>query len=512
MKKLILTFAALCAWSASSSLLTAQESASANFTEGAFIVNEEQYGSRNSTVNFLGKDGIWTYEPIRNTGGTACFGTVYGGRIYIVAKTAKDPGADASGGRLSVYDATSMELVGRIEELDPECVNMQGSAFLGVDTQKGYVSTSAGIYTLDLNTLEITGHVTATNGKSFGSLCGNMVRTADSVYAVVQGQGIAAIDPATDETVHFYEGNYCSLTLSKDGTLWASKEGGLVHIVPATGAVTELQLPEGMDAPNTSPWAWTPDGLCASTQHNAIFWTHATGWNGSEYVYKYDIDRRSFSTLVDLTEDTDGWRIYGCSFRVDPVTDEAVVSLFKGYGSTEYTVRRYDADGRLTADCPMNDAGYQRYWFPGIIFFPDNAEPVFELPTCYDLTADGMAVVNLKEAVSDADNLSVSIATRIVSVTPADVLDATIEDGLLVIKPQREGRAEVTIEANSNGRLNTATLPVNVTNATGIGNIQTGGRAASERYSADGRKARPADKGVQLIRLDNGRVCKVLVR
>jgi hypothetical protein len=55
--------------------------------------------------------------------------------------------------------------------------------------------------------------------------------------------------------------------------------------------------------------------------------------------------------------------------RVHPQTDELYMSLYKSYGSTSYTVRRYNNSGSMVKEYPME----ANYWFPAVPFFPESS-------------------------------------------------------------------------------------------------------------------------------------------
>lgn len=320
-----------------------------DYTKGTFIVNEDWYGHQNSTVNFLTDEGEWVYRVVQKEnpgvelGATVQYGAIYADKFFIIAKQPKDPGSSIADGR----------------------------GFLGVDEHKAYVGTSNGIYVLDLDKLEITGSVGGAGTDSddpyqqlYGGQIGNMVRVNDRVFAVHQKNGLLVINLATDEvekTVEAPEGwGFGSVVLSKDGNLWlslaASSGSGqadtrIVKLNPATLEQTVIECPEGIFGPANSWYAWTPDCFCASKQNNVLYWNGGnSSWFSGKTVYKYDIDSNTFSTFIDYNDDPDGWQIYGCSFRIDPVTDEAIVSLYKGYGDPTYVVRKYDNEGKQIAE------------------------------------------------------------------------------------------------------------------------------------------------------------------
>ena len=402
-----------------------------DYSKGTFIVNEDWYGHQNSTLNFLTDDGEWIYRVIQKEnpgveiGATAQYGAIYGDKFFVMAKQPKDPGASITGGRITVCDAKTMKVLKQIENIavdDNGSSIADGRGFLGVDEHKAYVGTSNGIYVLDLDKLEITGSVGGAGTDSddpyqqlYGGQIGNMVRVNDRVFAVHQKNGLLVINPATDEveqTVEAPEGwGFGSVVLSKDGNLWlslaASSGSGqadtrIVKLNPATLEQTVIECPEGIFGPANSWYAWTPDCFCASKQNNVLYWNGGnSSWFSGKTVYKYDIDSNTFSTFIDYNDDPDGWQIYGCSFRIDPVTDEAIVSLYKGYGDPTYVVRKYDNEGKQIAEYSM----ISNYWFPSLPVFPDNEAPVVADIDPVSLTTEDGTTVSLKDVATDADNM-----------------------------------------------------------------------------------------------------------
>lgn len=166
--------------------------ATVDYTKGVYIVNEDWYGQRNSTVNFLSKDGTFVYDHVENLGVTACYGTFFGNRFYAISKQ------DGGYGRISVCDANSTRVIKQIKDIDGK----DGRSFCGVDEHKAYVSTAGGIYTLDLDELTVGAAVkNADGGDAKLGECGNMVRLGDYVYATEYGKSLRIIDCNTDRIV-----------------------------------------------------------------------------------------------------------------------------------------------------------------------------------------------------------------------------------------------------------------------------------------------------------------------
>lgn len=509
-----------------------------DYSKGTFIVNEDWYGHQNSTLNFLTDDGEWIYRVIQKEnpgveiGATAQYGAIYGDKFFVMAKQPKDPGASITGGRITICDAKTMKVLKQIENIavdDNGSSIADGRGFLGVDEHKAYVGSSNGIYVLDLDSLKITGSVSGAGNDSddpyqqlYGGQIGNMVRVNDRVFAVHQKNGLLIINPATDEvekTVEAPEGwGFGSVVLSKDGNLWlslaASSGSGqadtrIVKLNPATLEQTIIECPEGIFGPANTWYAWTPDCFCASKQNNVLYWNGGnSSWFSGKTIYKYDIDSNTFSTFIDYNNDPDGWQIYGCSFRVNPVTDEAIVSLYKGYGDPTYVVRKYNNEGKQTAEYSM----ISNYWFPSLPVFPDNEAPVVADISPVSITTEDSTTVSLKDVATDADNMDAAIVKTVKKVSDEKVLKAEMADGDLVITPLKAGKADITIQINSNGKLAETVVSVEISEATDIDAVE--GVKAEEvgRYTLDGKMLNAPQRGINIIRMSDGTIKKVIVR
>lgn len=509
-----------------------------DYSKGTFIVNEDWYGHQNSTLNFLTDDGEWIYRVIQKEnpgveiGATAQYGAIYGDKFFVMAKQPKDPGASITGGRITVCDAKTMKVLKQIENIavdDKGSSIADGRGFLGVDEHKAYVGSSNGIYVLDLDSLKIMGSVSGAGNDSddpyqqlYGGQIGNMVRVNDRVFAVHQKNGLLIINPATDEvekTVEAPEGwGFGSVVLSKDGNLWlslaASSGSGqadtrIVKLNPATLEQTIIECPEGIFGPANTWYAWTPDCFCASKQNNVLYWNGGnSSWFSGKTIYKYDIDSNTFSTFIDYNDDPDGWQIYGCSFRVNPVTDEAIVSLYKGYGDPTYVVRKYNNEGKQTAEYSM----ISNYWFPSLPVFLDNEAPVVADISPVSITTEDSTTVSLKDVATDADNMDAAIVKTVKKVSDEKVLKAEMADGDLVITPLKAGKADITIQINSNGKLAETVVSVEISEATDIDAVE--GVKAEEvgRYTLDGKMLNAPQRGINIIRMSDGTIKKVIVR
>lgn len=471
-----------------------------DYTQGTFIVNEDWTGTKNGSVNFLGYDGTFEYNHLQDLGVTSCYGTFFGNRFYVISKQA------GNGGRITICDANSTRIIDKIDEIGGE-----GRSFCGVDEHKAYVSTSKGIYTLNLDEQTVGAAVkNADGGDAKLGECGNMVRLGDYVYATEYGKSLRIIDCNTDCIVAtISSAKVYSITMSKDGQLWVSTDKGISRVNTESRQLEEIALPSGVSVPASS-YAWTPDGFCASLQNNVLYWTSATGWNTYK-VYKYDITTNEAKLIIDLTNDPEKRSIYGCSFRVDTKTDNLYLTAAVGYNN-DYKVRRYDADGKQLAEYVMDDKE-KNYWFPGMFVFPDTEDPIVGKIDAVTVEENKDAVVDLAKVCSDADNFQAAIVKTVKSVADNNVATATVKDGKLVVTGVKAGNTTVTLNFCSNGISTTATVNVTVTQATGITGTQTSADVREiARFTIDGKRISQPQRGINIVKYSDGTVKKVIVK
>lgn len=474
--------------------------ATVDYTKGAYMVNEDWTGHRNSTVNFLSKDGTFVYDHVENLGVTACYGTFFGNRFYAISKQ------DGGYGRISVCDANSTRVIKQINSIDGN----EGRSFCGVDEHKAYVSTSRGIYTLNLDELTVGAAVkNADGGDAKLGECGNMVRLGDYVYATEYGNSLRIIDCNTDRIAATITAKVYSITMSKDGQLWVSTNKGISRVNTESRQLEDITLPSGISAPAKS-LAWASDGLCASLQNNVIYWTSASGWNPTT-IFKYDIDNNEFAKVVDLTNDANKWVMYSTSnLRVDPVTDNLYVSLFKDWGSQDYAVRIYDNKGTQLNEYELTQ---KNYWFPGMFVFPDVEDPIAGKIEAVNVEENKEVKVDLAKVCSDADNFQAAIVKTVKSVADNNVATATVKDGKLVVTGVKAGNTTVTLNFCSNGISTTATVNVTVTKATGITDTQTSADVREiARFTIDGKRINQPQRGINIVKYSDGTVKKVIVK
>ena len=439
-----------------------------DYTQGLFLVNEDWYGWDNGTVNFLTSDGHWAYRAFRREnpgetlGVTTQYGTIYGGCFFFVSKQANSTAGTSTGGRLVVADALTLKKVAAFDEIGGD-----GRSFVGVDEHTAYIGTSSGITRLDLESMSLGETIAGTGGEGglYAGQIGAMVRAGSYVFAAKQSVGVLVID-ATTHTLYTTIDlpTISTLTLGRDGGVWAADATSLVRIDVATLETRSRLLPD--DCRVSSTWgAWNAGSLCAAYRNNFLYFANEKGNQIARYHIPTDELDADFFTLPDQNK-AYVQQFQGAGLRVDPRNDHLIVTATQsGYLSHYMNNWVHVVDG-LSGELLGTVELEPYYWFPALPVFPDNEAPVIAL-------ADELSVgeepvkVSLLEVVSDADNLSAAIVST-VEVEDTSIATARISGYDLTVSGVKPGDTWLTLTVNSNGKKATRTVDVQVTEASGI--------------------------------------------
>lgn len=444
------------------------EQAPVDYTQGLFLVNEDWYGWDNGTVNFLTSDGRWVYRAFRREnpgetlGVTTQYGTIYGGRFFFVSKQANSTAGTSTGGRLVVADALTLKRVAAFDEIGGD-----GRSFVGVDEHTAYIGTSSGITRFDLESMSLGETIAGTGGEGglYAGQIGAMVRAGSYVFAAKQSVGVLVIDAAT-HTLHATIDlpTISTLTLGRDGGVWAADATSLVRIDVATLETRSRLLPD--DCRVSSTWgAWNAGSLCAAYRKNFLYFANEKENQIARYHILTDELDADFFTLPDQGR-AYVQQFQGAGLRVDPRNDRLIVTATQsGYLSHYMNNWVHVVDG-LSGELLGTIELEPYYWFPALPVFPDNEAPVIALPDRLSIGREPVKI-SLLEAVTDADNLSASIVSA-VEVEDTSVATARISGYDLTVSGVSIGDTRLTLTVNSNGKKATRTVDVQVTEASGI--------------------------------------------
>lgn len=446
-----------------------------DYSQGFYVVNEDWYGHQNSTINHLDTDNAsgdyWSYRvfqaenPGCELGCTAQYGAIHHGLMYIISKQAKDPGATITGGRITVADATTMQMVYQSECIDASGAVCDGRAFVGIDEHKGYISTSNGVWVFDIDAMQVVSQIEGTANPDASALyqgqCGSMVYTDGRVFVAHQSKGLLVIDAASDALIaelvmdRVADGaGIGSVVKARDGMLYVSVAAdtqglgdayrALLRVNPVTLDTEVLALPDDVYPPANSWYAWTPDGFCASATDDALYWNGGeNSWFAQSKIYRYDLATKEARLIVDFDNDADGWMLYGCSMRPHPVSGELYMSLFHGFSDPTYIMRRCSPDGATIKDYPM----ISNYWFPSLpVFHETGSSGIAVAPEC-PVQAIGLMyrVIRISGHAGEAMTLrSLSGAVIAEALIDDDVYDYAIGDdvaaGIYIVTAGNQSR------------------------------------------------------------------------
>lgn len=444
------------------------EQAPVDYTQGLFLVNEDWYGWDNGTVNFLTSDGRWVYRAFRREnpgetlGVTTQYGAIYGGRFFFVSKQASSTADASTGGRLVVADALTLKRVAAFDEIGGD-----GRSFVGVDEHTAYIGTSSGITRLDLESMSLGETIAGTGGEGglYAGQIGAMVRAGGYVFAAKQSVGVLVID-ATTHTLHTTIDlpTISTLTLGRDGGVWAADATSLVRIDVATLETRSRLLPD--DCRVSSTWgAWNAGSLCAAYRKNFLYFANEKENQIARYHILTDELDADFFTLPDQGR-AYVQQFQGAGLRVDPRNDRLIVTATQsGYLSHYMNNWVHVVDG-LSGELLGTVELEPYYWFPALPVFPDNEAPVIALPDRLSIGREPVKI-SLLEAVTDADNLSAAIVST-AEVEDASIATARISGYDLTVSGVSIGDTRLTLTVNSNGKKATRTVDVQVTEASGI--------------------------------------------
>lgn len=419
-------------------------------SKGFYIANEDWFGHDEGTVNYFMNNDSIVYRayraanPDETFGVTTQFATIYGDYTYFVSK---------QGNRLVVADAITLKKKTSIENIG----GGDGRSFLGVNAAVGYVGTSKDIRVFDINSLTIGNAIEGVDGQ-VGSMC----RVGNRAFAIVNVKGVYVINTNTHQVEELIPGSFNTLTQSKDGSVWIAATSKLTRVNPYTLETTEVPLE---DTQVGSSWfAWNAGSLCASTQRNILYWSYKNA------ITKYDIDANSFNTkfYVLPNDETDKQlAFYGAGLRVDPLTDQLVLTVKKaGWGSNgsfnwtlivnasgtiEKTIVVKGDNGTADGYAGAGDGNY--YWFPAMPFFEDANAPSILLNQVI-LKPNERKAVCLSSKVADADNMSTAIIKNLTFSNDTSLIKCEIkQDSLILTSNTTIGKTTFGFEAISNGKI-----------------------------------------------------------
>ena len=471
------------------------------FTNGIIFVNEDRYGPNQGSINFYNYDydemeyNVYAImNPDTKLGVTTQFGQLFGDHLFVVSKQANTNEGSGStiGSRLAVLDAATLRQQGSILRFgeSPDSV-YDGRAYCGVTADKGYVSTSAGIFVFDVTTMSVTGMIDGTQSSAKGDYnslyhdqCGDMVRFGQYVFAVQQGKGLHVIDTQTDAVVRTLPfPNIVTVFVTAGGNLYVANnsreiydyssgpyEANFTRIDPVTFEVMDVYEPGETHGALSSWGAWKARMVCADPVAEKVYYNYDEYQN---HISCYDFETRQLTDhLIDLPQAADiNWDgthnvqgLYASALSFDPHTGDLVVQTTEAAPMYAYQVFNhnwvlfYDANTwELKKQIRLQDA----YWFPAMAVYPDVSDPTVIVADT-QLAQGESYVIDMLGAVSDLDNMS-ALAVTTVQCENQQVARVWMSGIDLHIEALAPGQTVVNVTTDSNGRLASTSFTVVVT-------------------------------------------------
>ncbi|SEW02718.1 DUF5074 domain-containing protein [Chitinophaga arvensicola] len=322
------------------------------FENGFFLVNEGWFNHEPGDVNFYrnGEDSVYQYvfkrtNPGQTLGKTTQFGAIYNNKMYLVSKE----------GAFVVADAGTLKETGRINQLPAT-----GNAFCAVNTNTGLVSTTDGVYPVNLQTLALGSKIAGVTGE-----VGGMIAAEGYVLVMSQSQGIVALNKTDFSVAKVLGLADVGFTRTTDGTVWAARDNMLFAINANTLKIDTVSMPFAV----YGTWGyWNAGKLTASTSENAVFIGKTNSWGeeGRE-VYKYAVGNAA-SLQTPFATIPAGREMYAAGVRYNPNNNTIVVTDVKsGYGDNykDNALYIYDA-GNGSLKKTVNFTGF---FFPAMPLF-----------------------------------------------------------------------------------------------------------------------------------------------
>lgn len=329
---------------------------SGKYDNGFFIVNEGWFGHGTGEVNFYdyssGKltDSLFKREnPDKNLNpitSTLQFGALYNGKIYLVSKV---------NGPMVAVDATTFKETGRIEAKGGN----DWRAFIGLDANTGLLSSSSGVYVLNLNNMTANTKLAASAGQ-----VGDMLKAGNYIYTHSQTDG-AVIYNATDfSLVKKIKGIRLGFSQTPNGRVWYASDKFLYSADPATLSTDSVAL---TFTGNASWGAWHSSSMVASTKENAVYILKTGSFGGGSDIYKY-ISGNTASLDKAFASLPANQIFYGKGVGFDAKLNQVVItSVQTGFGQN-YAINHlyfFDAQsGEL-----KKTVDYSGFHFPALLIF-----------------------------------------------------------------------------------------------------------------------------------------------
>lgn len=325
------------------------------YENGFFIVNEGWFGHGTGEVNFYsydtGKltDSIFKKEnptkDLNPASSTLQFGSIYKGNLYLVSKV---------GGPVVAVDANTFKEKGRIEAKGGN----DWRAFLGIDENTGLLSSSSGVYLLNLKTMSTSSKLVGADGQ-----IGDMLKAGKYIFMHSSTNGMLIFNAADYSLNQKVKNITMGFAQTPNGKVWYTGGKYLYQIDPQTLAKDSVDL----KFTTYASWgAWHSSSIVASTKENVVYLLKNASFSGGSEVYKY-IDGNKASIDAAFITNPAKQIFYGKGIGFDSKQNQIIIQTVQSGFGANFAINNlffYDTNGGL-----KKTITYDGYYFPSLTVF-----------------------------------------------------------------------------------------------------------------------------------------------
>lgn len=319
------------------------------YENGLFVVNEGWYGHEGGSVNFFDfETNDFDFKIFQNQnsekelGITTQYACIEDSKLYLVSK---------EGSHLVVTDVNSMKEIARVSLPGSE----QARAFTLAEESLGFISTSDGIYKVDLTDYTIGDKLEGLSGEF-----GNILVKENHMYALQANQIVIVnlSDYSIAKTIAFEE-DAGGMVEDKDGNIWVAAEYYLFKINPRDLTSKQIEMENNVSVNPSYGWAWNAGSLTYSESNNTLYFVNTGAWSANT-ASSFEIDTERAKKILELDP---GYTFYGAGVFVDPATDKLYATANQGWGDGASKNRFYIFNLEGTNEMSID---YEGFYFPAL--------------------------------------------------------------------------------------------------------------------------------------------------
>ncbi|MEQ7801762.1 DUF5074 domain-containing protein [Pedobacter sp. ASV1-7] len=354
---LVLAFASTLLSCNKEDLVIDEISEPGKYENGFFVINEGWAFTGTGSISFFDyesgtlKDSVFQKENPDSDGflpksSTVQFGAKFNNNIYVVSKAR---------GPVVVADAKTLKEVGRI----PGSASYDWRAFVGLDENRGLLSSSNGVHVIDLKNLNVLSKLSGVSGQT-----GDMLKAGKYIYVLNQSAGAVIYNAEDFSVVKRIAGVTLGFAQTPNKKVWYTKDKFLYSSNPQTLETDSVELPF---KPATTWGTWFSSPIIASTKNNTVYLLQAQNYGGGKAMYKYiEGDKSSLNQAFITTPAKQSF--YKKNLGYNPQTNQIVTTTVQDGFGENYLVNNiyfYNAEsGELIKQIP-----YSGYYFPSMFVF-----------------------------------------------------------------------------------------------------------------------------------------------